>query len=398
MKKKHKNRRKTENIQKSNKNKLSYKQFIILTIFLVAITIPFFSMPRSSKLDEILSRLDRETDIARTALVVAKEVFPEINVDSYLAELDIMAREARVLMFQGGGNMNDPEYQIRGLNTYFFYYKKYEYDHEDFFGRKATNCFLSGIMDTKKGACFTMPLLYLCLADRLGIPIHGVNIPHHFILRYDDGSYRSNIEITCEGAMAPDYVYVEDFKILEKELQAGVFLKNLSKKQIISNIYEARGSYYERSKNYDKAIRDFEKTVELNPTNSEAWHNLAILYWNHKKDKEARDRCRAKYKELGLNFARKGETQDLEYIESFIRIAKREGKDTAELEALRDKELVRQNKLARRKEEMMWLDAERQRQELMRSNAMHGNKTKKVYQDWRKKYEERQKANRPGPR
>ena len=105
---------------------------------------------------------------------------------------------------------------------------------------------------------------------------------------------------------------------------------------------------------------------------------------------------------MGLNLARKTETKDLEYRESFIRIAKREGKDTSELEALRAKELARQKELAelakRREEEMMLWDAERLRQDTLKANAMNRNKAKKAYQDWRKKYEERQKANRPGPR
>lgn len=50
----------------------------------------------------------------------------------------------------------------------------------------AQNSFLSQVLETKKGNPLLLSMLYLILADSLDIPIHGVNLPHHFILAYED--------------------------------------------------------------------------------------------------------------------------------------------------------------------------------------------------------------------
>lgn len=50
----------------------------------------------------------------------------------------------------------------------------------------AQNSFLSQVIETKKGNPLLLSMLYLILAESLDIPIHGVNLPHHFILAYED--------------------------------------------------------------------------------------------------------------------------------------------------------------------------------------------------------------------
>lgn len=50
----------------------------------------------------------------------------------------------------------------------------------------AQNSFLSQVLETKKGNPLLLSMLYLILAESLDIPIHGINLPHHFILAYED--------------------------------------------------------------------------------------------------------------------------------------------------------------------------------------------------------------------
>lgn len=48
------------------------------------------------------------------------------------------------------------------------------------------NSFLNQVLHLKKGNPLSLSILYLILAERLDIPMHGVNLPHHFILAYED--------------------------------------------------------------------------------------------------------------------------------------------------------------------------------------------------------------------
>ena len=51
------------------------------------------------------------------------------------------------------------------------------------------------------------------------------------------------------------------------------------------NLYFTRASLYEGKKDYDKAIADYKKTIELNPDLLYANYNLGVIYFNQGADK-----------------------------------------------------------------------------------------------------------------
>lgn len=318
----------------------------------------------------MLAGPDSEIDLGKAALLIAKEVYPNLDIPAYLKQLDNMVDEIKWLMYAAKGNIYDPEYKISAINSFYYFKQKYEYDFNDCLGQTNTNFFLNVIMDEKKGACFTMPLLYLCLADRAGIAIHGVNAPSHFFLRYDDGKYRSNIEVTGKAGINTDGQYAEDFLISKDEIRLGVFLRTLSKKEVVSNMFEARGNYSTREKQTDHAIRDLKKALELNPLNSEVCLGLANIYAGL-NDIANKEKYFNKAKELYFNFERDDTEWSLKYIKECIEKAKAKGIDTTDLEKARDKEIARLEKIKtkpKNKPVLIDINQENHAQDIMKAN------------------------------
>jgi regulator of sirC expression with transglutaminase-like and TPR domain len=48
------------------------------------------------------------------------------------------------------------------------------------------NLFINNLLETKKGNHLTIGILYIILAQKLNLPVFGVNLPQHFILAYVD--------------------------------------------------------------------------------------------------------------------------------------------------------------------------------------------------------------------
>ena len=46
------------------------------------------------------------------------------------------------------------------------------------------NCFINNVLETRKGSPISLSLLYIEIANRLKVPVYGVNLPEHFILAY----------------------------------------------------------------------------------------------------------------------------------------------------------------------------------------------------------------------
>jgi len=49
--------------------------------------------------------------------------------------------------------------------------------------------FLNEVLDTKKGNALSLGILYISLAQRLNIPVFGVDLPRHFVLTYLEDSF-----------------------------------------------------------------------------------------------------------------------------------------------------------------------------------------------------------------
>ena len=48
------------------------------------------------------------------------------------------------------------------------------------------NSYISQVLESKKGNQISLAIIYAVIAQKLDIPIYGVNLPQHFILAYED--------------------------------------------------------------------------------------------------------------------------------------------------------------------------------------------------------------------
>ena len=72
--------------------------------------------------------------------------------------------------------------KVKILNRIIFDVHKFTGDTENYDHSK--NSFLSSVLERKKGNPISLAVVYCIIAQRLNIPIYGVNLPQHFILGY----------------------------------------------------------------------------------------------------------------------------------------------------------------------------------------------------------------------
>ena len=121
-------------------------------------------------IEELLALPDDQIDLGIACLLMAKDAYPEIDINAFDKALDYMAARVKSLV----KGETDPIQRIGMMNTYLYrpgwWNDKitFSYDREDLLATKKESWFLNGYLATKKGSCVTMPMLYLVLADRLG--------------------------------------------------------------------------------------------------------------------------------------------------------------------------------------------------------------------------------------
>lgn len=259
-----------------------------------------YSADSEKEMDKLLALPEEKIDIGMAALIIAKDIFPEIDVKAYSARIDNLVTKAKILT---KGRI-DPDYRIRALNTYLFKVEGIKYDFADPYGKNIRNRHINGILDSKKGNCVSIPILYLAVAQRLGYPVYAVGAPDHLFLRYVDSNLKEqNIETTGGGAYAPNKQYIKDFKISEKGIKSGSYLKTMTYRELLADLVADNAVYWNMHGDIKKAIRYLELCNKINPNSAEINDLLGRAYLIYSKNLAVDEA--GEYKTKGLFYKEK---------------------------------------------------------------------------------------------
>ena len=123
---------------------------------------------------------DAEIDLGRAALQIAATRYPALDVDSCLRRLDGLASGARELI----GDAQDPLHCSNALSQFLFDEAGFRGNTDDYYDPR--NSYLSDVLDRRPGIPITLSLLYIEVGRRLEIPLVGIGMPGHFLVRHRD--------------------------------------------------------------------------------------------------------------------------------------------------------------------------------------------------------------------
>jgi len=126
---------------------------------------------------EIAAGPDEGIDLAEAALTFAGAEYPGLDVAAYLARVDDLASILRGRLRE---DMPVAE-RILALNRYLF-------DELGFAGNAAEyydprNSYLNDVLDRRLGIPISLSVVYLEIGRRIGLPLHGVAFPGHFLVK-----------------------------------------------------------------------------------------------------------------------------------------------------------------------------------------------------------------------
>lgn len=160
-----------------------------------------------------------------------------------------------------------------------------QYNLEDYRSEQDfTSHFITTLLATNKGQCYSMPLLYLIVAEKLGAEAYLSYAPKHSMVKIKDNKGRwYNLELTCRYIMSDNH-YINSGLIKSQAIRSGLYLSPMNKKEVIASLMIQLGNYYSLKYGYDpfviKCLHLAEKQMNV-PV--EAWkleadyHNRLLL-------------------------------------------------------------------------------------------------------------------------
>ncbi|MGF1549403.1 MAG: transglutaminase family protein [Sphingomonadaceae bacterium] len=142
----------------------------------------------------------------------------------------------------------------------------FSYDHSDPLGTSIPNSLLAIYLRRRRGNCVSMPILFLILAERLGLDVSLACAPLHLFVRYRaDSGQMINLETTSGGHPARNGWYRKNMPMSDRALVNGLYLRSLNRRENIAAMAERIVEYLLKKQRAEEAIDISELLVETNP-------------------------------------------------------------------------------------------------------------------------------------
>jgi regulator of sirC expression with transglutaminase-like and TPR domain len=117
-------------------------------------------------------------DVTRAAFIFAKEIaYPALDIARYLERLDQLAASVWINI----SAVRTPAAQAKALAESLFGQIGFQGNQQNYTDPR--NSYLNEVFDRRLGIPISLSVIYMAIADRLGIPAAGIGLPGHFIVK-----------------------------------------------------------------------------------------------------------------------------------------------------------------------------------------------------------------------
>lgn len=123
--------------------------------------------------------LGRDVDLEAGILLIMEFGYPDSDPQTCIDNLDSLAQQLKQNLTQDA----DPTQIVLSLTRLLFQQEKFKGNKQDYMN--PDNSYLNKVLEHKTGLPITLSALCVLVSSRLGLPIVGVGLPGHYIVKYN---------------------------------------------------------------------------------------------------------------------------------------------------------------------------------------------------------------------
>ncbi len=225
----------------------------------------------------IAAAAPQDVSLAEGALLIAADEYADLDVDGYLQRIDEMGA---TLHRRLRSDISATEALI-ALNRYVFEELGFSGNAQDFYDPR--NSYLNDVVDRRLGIPITLAVLYIAIGRRIGLPLHGVSFPSHFLVKCSlrDGAiildpYSRGASLGLDDLKQRLRSVAGDIELDEKRLKA--MLTTATPHDIFARILRNLRAIYLSKGEQLKALGASSRILSLQPYVAEEYRDRARLY------------------------------------------------------------------------------------------------------------------------
>lgn len=223
---------------------------------------------------ELLAREEAELELDRAALLIAAEEYPHLETDKYLHQLDTFA----ALVRKENDFLAAPLSRVIKLGQVLSAELGFYGNAGNYYD--ARNSFLNEVIDRRTGIPITLSVVYLEVARRIGLKLHGVGMPGHFLVKYSDEIQEILIDPFRGGRiLTEDQCREMIAEMYDGRMQfQSAFLRATSKKQILARMLQNLKAIYTHAQDHHKTLGVIERLLLINPESETEIRDRGMSY------------------------------------------------------------------------------------------------------------------------
>jgi regulator of sirC expression with transglutaminase-like and TPR domain len=223
---------------------------------------------------QAVDRPEEQIDLGRAALTIALPEYADLDISDYLGRIDRLAVE----VLDRSGADADIFRSLAALNHVLFNQHGFRGNRDDYYDPK--NSFLNEVLERKTGIPITLSVLYMEVAQRIGLTLQGVGFPGHFMVK----TIFAGSEIVIDPFNQGEIKQRKDLETMLHQLYGGNvgfhadFLAPLGKKQILKRMLANLKAIYARAQQLVKTLAVLDRLVILDPAAAEDIRDRGAVY------------------------------------------------------------------------------------------------------------------------
>lgn len=231
-------------------------------------------------------RAHSQPALGRACLFISAVFDPTVDVDACEAQLDAFAARAAA---ESGGATDSYAVVAAICRTLF--------QHEGFRGNvdafdEPANSLLSRVIERRIGIPITLSIVLIETARRLGLPLSGVGLPGHFIVRFPDATSALFVDAFGGGRILDrnDCIRLVDEQSKGRITWSDAFFDPVSPRAILKRVLVNLKNSLTLVQNYAAALAAIELQLTLDPEDPTELRDRGILFARlHRYDRAIAD-------------------------------------------------------------------------------------------------------------
>jgi regulator of sirC expression with transglutaminase-like and TPR domain len=124
-----------------------------------------------------LVQQDDSIPLFEAALAIAQDVDPQLDLAATQAEVDVLAAKLQRRLAADASNVQ----KLRMLNHFFYHELGFAGNINDYYD--PDNSYLHRVLSTRRGIPISLAVVYMELAQQIGLNVKGISFPGHFLMK-----------------------------------------------------------------------------------------------------------------------------------------------------------------------------------------------------------------------